>query len=40
MQDGVIRHGQNVIIVDDLIATGVCIFSPHVDIVPHPCAPP
>jgi len=27
MQDGAIRHGQNVIIVDDLIATGACVYS-------------
>lgn len=26
MQDGAIRHGQNVIIVDDLIATGACAY--------------
>lgn len=33
MQDGAIRHGQNVVIVDDLIATGVYIYSFHADIV-------
>lgn len=27
MQDGAIRHGQNVVIVDDLIATGACVYS-------------
>ena len=31
MQDGAIRHGQNVIIVDDLIATGAFIYSLHID---------
>lgn len=30
MQEGVIQHGQNVVIVDDLIATGVCMCKhPH-----------
>lgn len=33
MQDGAIRHGQNVIIVDDLIATGAYACNLHVDML-------
>lgn len=33
MQEGAIRHGQNVIVVDDLIATGARVCRFHVDML-------